>query len=257
MPSIETRQGSQYYTDHRREGMTQPPLLLIHGAGDTHLAWAIAIRKLNSIAVDLNGHGKSHGDGRTTISDYAADIIALMDALNLKQAIIGGHSMGGAIAMTLALTHAERVRGLVLIGTGAKLSVHSDILSKITTAQAEVGELLKTWLWSKATPQEMRDLGYTAFMQLRASVIYGDYLACNAFDLRTRLAEIAQPALVIGGTEDMMTPLRYSEYLAAHLPNAELVTLAGGGHQMGLEQPQVVAAAVAGWVKATFESRPS
>ncbi|MCU0497067.1 MAG: alpha/beta hydrolase [Anaerolineae bacterium] len=245
MPKLSTARGDLWFADHRH-GHTLP-LLLIHGAGGSHLDWPIGLRRLNSIALDLSGHGKSPGSGHTTIEDYAADVIALMDALSMSTAVIGGHSMGGAIALTLGLHYPERVTALLLIGTGAKLSVHPNILERVIDHQAEVGILFKTWMWGRDADPKLIELGFQQFMKSDPQVIYGDYLACNRFDLRDRLSEIRAPTLVIGGTEDRMTPLKYSEYLAQHLPNAALWTVTGG-HMMGLEQSEAVVSRVQNWL---------
>lgn len=247
MPMIETAHGTVYYADHRRGDVL--PLLLIHGAAGTHLDWSIQLRKLNTVVPDLPGHGKSVMTGRTTIEAYTDDIIALMDALNLSSAAIGGQSMGGGIALMLALSYPERVRGLVLIGTGARLTVSPTILDRILTEQASVGQMLKTLLWGKHTEQRIRDLGYAQFMKTPAEVVYGDYLACHQFDVQHRLSEIKAPALIFGATEDQMTPMKRSETLAEHLPNAELIRVENAGHMMSLEQPTIVVEAVKTWME--------
>jgi pimeloyl-ACP methyl ester carboxylesterase len=247
MPIIETERGKFYYADHRQDDT--PPLFLIHGAGGTHLDWSIQLRKLGTIVPDLPGHGKSEPPGRTTIDAYADDIIALMNALNLPSAVIGGQSMGGGIALMLALQYPERVRGLVLIGTGAKLRVSPAILDRLLTEQASVGEMFKTMLWGKHTDQRIRDLGYEQFMKTPAEVVHEDYLACNQFDVRDRLSEIRIPALVFGATEDQMTPMKWSEYLAENIAQAQLIRVENAGHMMGLEQPVVVVEAVKRWIE--------
>jgi pimeloyl-ACP methyl ester carboxylesterase len=249
MPFIDTAHGRIYLTDHRREDASTPPLLLIHGAAATHLTWSIQIRKLNSIAVDLPGHGKSPPPSRTSVPAYAEDMIALMNALKLESAIVAGQSMGGAIAQTLALNYAERVRGMILIGSGAKLSVNPRILEKMLTAQSEIGELFKDMHWGDNADPRLRELGYQQFVKVPAEVAHGDYTACTRFDVRDRLSEIHVPTLVIGGTEDKMTPPRFAEYLAEHIPNAQLALIHGGGHHIVLEQPEAVATTIQDWLE--------
>lgn len=250
MPLIGTSIAKIYTADQGSQAAL-PPLLLIHGAGGTHLDWPAALRRWPGrrvIAPDLPGHGKSVPPGRPTITAYAADLIALLDALEVEQVIAVGHSMGGAIALTLALDFAERLVGLVLIGTGAKLSVHPDILTGIQTNQAMVAQQLGEWLWSDRATADQRAWTVTQFTEQPAGVIYEDYVACNGFDVRSRLGEIALPTLIFAGANDKMTPLKFSQFLQQNIPGARLVTLDGAGHMMALEQPEAIAGAMQDWL---------
>ena len=78
----------------------------------------------------------------------------------------------------------------------------------------------------------------------RPESVHGDYVACNGYDVTERLNEIDIPTLIIGGTDDKMTPIAYSHYLAEHIIGAKLVSLNGGGHMLAQEQPEPVASAV-------------
>ena len=120
-----------YYFEHQGEGTRKPPVVLIHGAGGTHLHWPAPIRRLPEYpvyALDLPGHGKSEGRGQQSITAYAQCVLDWMDSLQMHKAVFIGHSMGGAVALTLGLQHPERVLGLGLVGTGARLKVAPAIL---------------------------------------------------------------------------------------------------------------------------------
>lgn len=252
MPLTETATATFYFADHLSENSPYPPIVLVHGAGGSHLDWPGELRRLpaaNLISIDLPGHGKSPGPGRNKVADYAADIVALLDALQWPKAIITGHSMGGAIAQTMALDHADRVAGIILVGTGAKLGVHPDILTKTIPDLEWVANLFKDWMWGEGVPDEIRELGYERLMATDEVVTQGDYVACNNFDIRSRMAEINVPTLVVGGTADQMTPHKFSVYLRDNIANAQLVTVEGGGHMMALEQPDVVVGGIQEWLK--------
>ncbi len=255
MAVAHTARGEIWYANHRRHHFTHPPLLLIHGAAGSHLDWPINLRRLNAIVPDLSGHGKSSAmPSRDRIPLYAADMIALLDALELPSAVIVGHSMGGAIALTIALEASERVAGLILINTGAKLAVSPAILDNVVADQAAVGERLRAQLWSQHTPQQIRDLGYQQFMQTPPEVALDDYIACQHFDIREHLDRIQTPALVFGTAEDQMTPLKYAQYLAEHLPDAELIIAKDAGHMLPIEQAGFVADEVTRWLSTRFEN---
>ncbi len=81
-------------------------------------------------------------------------------------------------------------------------------------------------------------------LEIRPSVLHGDMLACDSFDETERISAIQKPALVLCGAEDRMTPIRQSQFLAAALEKAQLVTIPDAGHMVMLEKPQEVAASI-------------
>ena len=229
----------------------QPALVLTHGAGGSRLQWPGALRRLPGvgvIAIDLPGHGKSPAPSRDSIPAYAADVVALLDALHVERAIFGGHSMGGGIALWLALEHPARVAGLMLVGTGAKLAVHPDLLRDTRDNPEQAARTMVEWMWSDDAPTDLRQKHYEALVSLPSGVLYDDFSACNVFDVRERLFEIHAPTLIVGGTRDRMTPPRYSTYLQEHIAGAELVLLETA-HMLMLEQPDAVGEAVRTWLQ--------
>ena len=254
MPHVETSVGELFFTVKKESG-DSPVLVLVHGAGGSHLHWPSQLRRLTGATVytlDLPGHARSKGDGCATIDCYVEAVVAFLDAITVDQAIIVGHSMGGAIGQTLALQAAERVSGLVLVGTGARLRVASDVLECIKDDFEEAIGLVTQYAWSPATDLSLTNVGRDALRQTGPDVLLGDFVACDRFDIMERLAEIQVPVLVIGGSVDKLTPLKYSRYLTEHIPEARLVTVEGAGHMVMLEQPQQVTDAVREFVKASF-----
>ena len=247
-PSVEITNGRIWYAWDSPPAPDRPPLPLIHGAGGNHLSWPAELRRLagNSVVVlDLPGHGRSDGPAPESIEAYAAAVVGLLDALEVTKAVVGGHSMGGAIAQTIALDYPGRVAGLVLMGTGARLRVSPALLDGILDDFERSLALIGKWSFSPAAPPDLRSLAIEVMRESGQSVLHADFLACDQFDVSDRLAEIQAPAVVIGGTADRMTPLKLSQRLVQGIPNASLETVEEGGHMFVLEQPGVVAAAVA------------
>lgn len=239
-----------YY--HLHEGSSlgkSSSVVLIHGAGGTHLYFPSEIRRMPGqrvYAPDLPGHGKSGGRGLQSISGYAASISDWLTALGIHSAVFVGHSMGSAIALTLALDYPERVNGIVLIGAGARLKVSPQILEAVespTTAPNAV-QMVVNWSFSSATPPRLKELAGRRMAETRPSVLLGDFVACNGFDVTERVSQIQRPALILCGAEDRMTPLRQSMFLSEQIPNAELTVFQQAGHMVQLEQPVQVAARV-------------
>jgi len=253
MPYAELDTGKLFYAQSRGHGPSAPTLVLLHGAGGSHLHWPAELRRLPGVtvyALDLPGHGRSDGPGCDSVAAYVAALIGFLDATATERAVLVGHSMGGAISQMTALTHPGRVAGLVLVGTGARLRVAPAILDGILDNFDAAIDLVTRFAWAKDAPQELTRRGRQMMAQTPPDVIHGDFAACDAFDVMQRLGEIDAPTLVITGTADLLTPHKYGAFLAEHIPNARLVTVEGGGHMMALEQPGPVARAVAEFISA-------
>jgi pimeloyl-ACP methyl ester carboxylesterase len=177
------------------------------------------------------------------IEVYAEDVVAFFDALEIEHAIMVGHSMGGAIALAMALDSPERVAGLVLVATGARLRVAPSILERISTDFEAALGIITRYAWSREAPSELIDLGRERFREAGPDVLLGDLTACDRFDVRERLHEIACPTLVIAGAVDRLTPPKYAHYMVEHIGGARLTLLEGAGHMVMLEQPVKVAQA--------------
>jgi pimeloyl-ACP methyl ester carboxylesterase len=251
MPLITTPNASIWIADQRTEPTERPPLILLHGAGGTRLDWPAPLRRLSDIVPDLPGHGRSSPPPRTSIGEYAQDLVALMEALQIPRAVIAGHSMGGAIGQMMGLDFPDRVAGLILIATSAKLSVHPDLLDHVLTDQPHVVSLLVERYWSPETSEAVRAQSYQALMQGPPATLHADFTACNTFDVRSRLGEINTPALVIGATGDRMTPRKHVEFLASGIPNAKLAMLESAGHMLAQEKPDTIAQLIQEWLATT------
>ncbi len=246
MPSI----ADIYYHEYEGSGEGQRSVVvLIHGAGGTHLYWPQELRRLPGyrvFALDLPGHGKSTGRGLQSIAAYAQAVMDWLLALGVHSAVFAGHSMGSAIALTLALAHATHVNGLVLIGAGRRLPVATELLENAaspTTYQNAVN-LAIDWSFGSGASPRLKELAAQRMAETRSSVLYGDFIACNTFDETERIGQIRQPTLIVCGSEDRMTPLRQSQFLAERIPGATLKTIPEAGHMVMLEKPQPVAEAV-------------
>jgi pimeloyl-ACP methyl ester carboxylesterase len=237
---------SQYYFSHNEEEHLRPPVILIHGAGGNHLHWPPEIRRLTGqriFAPDLPGHGKSEGVGRQSVADYARCILDLLDALHIHKAIIIGHSMGAAIALTLALDHSRHVLALGLIGGGGRLKVSPDLIEDVSSPVTlpHALQTIAEMAFSPKVEPHLKQLAMQRMTLTRSTVFQGDFLACNQFDVMDRLAKIHVPTLVLCGGDDRMAPPRYSEYLSSSIKKSRLVIIPDAGHMLMIEKPKAVA----------------
>lgn len=238
--------------------MTTPTLVLIHGSGDSARAWDAVTQRLDAsrptpmpaLALDLPGHGARAAEPPPqphTISAYAAAVLADLDQRALDHVVLAGHSLGSAIALRLALDAPERVSGLALVGAGARLRVLPAILELARTDPATANRQLLTLAYAPANEAMVGpylDRGQPS----AADALYSDLAACDGFDVMARLPEIGQPALVLVGVADRLTPPKYASYLAEHLPASTLAVIPGAGHMLMDEAPDAVAHHLASWL---------
>lgn len=245
-----------YYFFHEPPEKTKkrPPVILIHGAGGTHLSWAPQIRRMEAgriYALDLPGHGQSEGVGRQAVDEYAEDVVAFMKELKIGSAALVGISMGSAIALTISLKYPRKVRGVGLIGSGARLRVAPQILEEAGNANTfeSAVDMVNANCFSESAPPALLELSKKQMMEIRPPVFLGDFLACDAFNAMEDLPRVKQPALILCGAEDKMTPVKYSQYLKDNLPNARMQVIENAGHLVIAEQPEAVAEALKSFVE--------
>ena len=236
-------QADMYYQAYHADDAIRKPLVLIHGAGGDYLSWPAQIRRLAGYRVytpDLPGHGKSQGHGLQRISAYGERILDWLNKVELTRVFLGGHSMGGAIALWIAIHHPDRVRGLLLIGTGASLPVNLSLIEELSSPQGypTAVDNICRWSFSPQTDPKLVDNVRKQMLKNRPTVMQGDFRACDAYDLADQLVQIQTPTLILVGEQDKMTPLRFSEELADGISGAELKVIPRAGHMVVLEQPE-------------------
>lgn len=238
-----------YYFEHSRDAVAPNPIVLIHGAGGNHLYWPPEIRRMKGqhiFALDLPGHGKSGGPGEQSIQGYSDALLRWMDILGLQIITLVGHSMGGAVTMTFASQHRDRIAAMGLISTGARLKVDPSLMEHTASSGtfASAVEMMIGRSFSESADPRLVGLAMRRFKETRPSVLHGDFVACDAFDIRETMFTLTAPTLVVCGDQDRMTPLRFSQHLARHLPDARLDLVPDAGHMVILERPRLVAASL-------------
>jgi len=228
-------------------------ILFVHGAGSNAHTWHRQIDALGGkhspIALDLPGHGRSAGvEGLRTVQDYADFVAAFLDKLKIRAAVILGHSMGGAVAMDLALRHAARVEALILSCTATKFSIAADrieALRAITMGRAP--QAFNTDGYSPRTVKEDFDVvreGWMEQIKTDPRVRYTDIVACSEVDLRDAIANIEKPTLVLAGADDKSTTPADAEFIAGKIRGATCKIIPDAGHYIPRERPAEYNAAI-------------
>ncbi len=228
-------------------------ILFVHGAGSNGHSWHRQIDALGGkhspIALDLPGHGRSAGvEGLRTVQDYADFIAAFLDTLKIKAAVILGHSMGGAIAMDLALRHPARVEALILSCTASKFNITADRIEALrAVTMGRAPQAFNTDGYSPRTLKENFDVvreGWMEQIKTDPRVRYTDIIACSEVDLREAIGKIDKPALVLAGADDQGTTPAAAEFIAGKIRGATCKIIADAGHNIPRERPAEYNAAI-------------
>jgi pimeloyl-ACP methyl ester carboxylesterase len=224
----------------RREGAVA--VLLLHRAGASSWAWRPHLdalgAEIRAVALDLPGHGESPGPALASIEAMADVAGAAIERLGLGRAVVAGHSMGGAVALSLAQRRPELVAGVLMLCSGARLRVAAPLLEAVRAGARP--ELMARFLFSRGAPKEVVDAHLPRLFDAPPEVVATDMEACDRFDGEPGLPGLAVPVRLIAGTEDVLTPPRLSRRLAERAADAKIRVVAGAGHMLPLEHPQVV-----------------
>lgn len=256
---------------HVEEYGTGAPLVLLHGLMTNSAMFDNLGRRLASwfrvIVPDLRGHGRSiHLAPPTSIRQMAADLVPVLAERGIASADVIGYSLGGAVALQLALDHAECVRKMVLIAAFA--TERDSLLDRIESAL--MGPALRVLGPSVAAHALLAVPGVgggprlpgPTLARVRAMLAASDKRqmiavsrAIQSFDIRARLPEIQAPTLVIVGDHDWTAPVRQSEQLATELPHAKLAIIEGAGHTIVWTHEQNLIDLIPPWLGVAAPSR--
>ncbi len=238
-----------------------PPVVLLHAGIADRSMWddvtPMLAERHRVIAPDLRGFGETPLPDGTFV--YAADVAALLEALEIERADVVGVSMGGHVALDLALARPELVDRLVLVGAGIDGWEHEQGLADAWAeeeAAFERGDLdevawmnVRTWL--DGPTRDVNDvpaaLRRRVFEMQRLALDHENPAASGGWltpSRRERLGDVAAPTLVLVGALDQRDFRRIARYLAAEIPGARFEELPGVAHLPPLERPEAFARTV-------------
>ncbi len=211
--------------------------MFIHGAGRTPASWGPQLARFEgALAVALPGHPDGAPlRGTAAMADW---VIAEMEGVPGPLVMVG-HSLGGAVALQVALARPDLAAGLVLVSTGARLPVPDDAIERIDLDfEAECARMVEQ-SWLHHEPDLIRR-GTNSVIAMGPESLRADYVSAREHDLRGRLGDLGAPALVVSGEEDPLVPTWLSEELADELPDSSLAVIAGTAHVPQLERPDTI-----------------
>ncbi len=219
-------------------------MIFVHGSGFTCLFWHYQTSYFeDSEAISLPGHPQ--GKPCTSVTEYTDWMRGYVREMDYKGVILVGHSLGGAIALDYGLRYAGDLKALILIGTGARLRVHPDFLACCEEGTRDIGMWMEAWepAYDLVLP-ELKTRLFEERMLVGPGVQLNDLLCCDRFDVIADMHRIQLPTLVICGSEDQMTPVKYSQFLASKIKGAKQVVIEGGTHLVPAEKPAEVNQAI-------------
>ncbi len=218
-------------------------IILIHGTGGDRDDWRHQLdgpvaSTHTVIALELPGHGLSDKPGETDVAKYAQCVESFVACLGLTNVMIVGCSLGSAITQTLALNPKPWLKAIGLVGAGARLRVMPELLKALLDEPDKALGDLAEYCLSKSASEHQRLKIKQKFLQSDPALIHGDLMACDRFDVAKRIGAVKIPTLIVVGSDDRLTPVKYSKFLNEAIYGAEMTVIENAGHLVMLEQPQ-------------------
>jgi pimeloyl-ACP methyl ester carboxylesterase len=239
------------------------PVVLLHAFPLNRSMWEPQVAALfgecRCIVPDLRGFGDSTREGPYSMDRYADDVVGILDALQIEQAVIGGLSMGGYVALATFRRHRKRVRALMLADTRAAADTdegrakRNELVALARSGGAvAVAERQITGLVGKSTREKQPELVDRLRLQMSEESVDGIIGALEAMrdrpDSTCLLAEISVPTLIVVGDEDVITPEKEARQLQTGIRGSRLEVIPGAGHLSNIERPAAFNAALSEFV---------
>lgn len=241
---------SKLALEYHEQGKGEP-LVLLHGLGCSARDWTLQMpalsKKYRVIAPSLRGFGNSEKpNGPMTIMKYADDVVNLLDALGITRAHVLGHSMGGAVALQLAVAHPERLNSLIVINAQASFALkdwrrYLVILVRLLAGGPAGMERLSRFLARRLFPKdhqaELRRHMVRQYQHNDSRAYLAAIEALAGWTVEDLVDKVATPTLVVAGEYDI-TPVAAAREFAARLPLGELSVVPESGHATPFDQHQ-------------------
>ena len=200
-------------------------LILVHGSVGCKEVWHYQKEHFPAAeAIDLPGH--PYGEPCTSVDSYVEWLRGYIRNSGYSHVVLAGHSLGGAIAQLYALKYPDDLKALIIISSGARLRVSVIYIEMLEQARSNSSILGNYFSQSfELIDPNLREVLQRRCLENGVTVFLNDMLCFDKFDIMNRIHEIKLPALVICGSNDVMTPLKYSKYLTSKIDGAKEIII--------------------------------
>jgi 3-oxoadipate enol-lactonase len=247
---VTVNQIKMFYEDQGR-GL---PVVLLHGYPLDHTIWGEVVKRLSSqarlITPDLRGHGQTEAPPEVyTMRRMADDVAALMDQLEIQQAVLVGHSMGGYASLAFSLAYPDRLLGLGMVASQAAADNPERRVARYETALAVesdgVGSVAESMPGKLTNQPELAHRLHEMILATKPAGVAGTLRGiAERQDMRAWISSVGIPVAVIAGTEDVLISLERAKERARCFPKAQLTVVHKAGHMPMMEAPDEVTAAL-------------
>lgn len=212
------------------------PLVFIHGSGCDKTVWSGQVDEIGGerriVLIDLPGRGDEHVPSTASFQQLVDFSRGKIPA---EPAVVVGHSLGAAVTLSLALTEADRMAGVVLVGAAPNVSIPFSMADSVERNFDETLESLRRALFHKNSDPRLQELGLSVMRRVPAGTLANDLRAASSFDFTRSAHRLSMQVLLICGSHDRVTPQTASVALQ-RLIGGRLEIIDGAGHMPMIEK---------------------
>jgi 3-oxoadipate enol-lactonase len=236
-----------------------PVVVFLNALGTDHRIWHDVLAQLSGVRTlryDMPGHGLSEAEDAVSVPRLTSAVIALLDALEIRQAVLCGVSLGGLVAQHAAFAYPGRVTGLVLCATGYRIGSHDswnerlELIASAGLAPAST-RIVERWFTPAFRSQCPTTVtGYASMLARTDPASYAAFVrAIRDTDLEMQARQLHCRTLVLCGTDDLATPPATARSLAEAIPRARFALIPEAAHLPPIEQPAIVAGHISAFAR--------